>query len=223
MPKSPRTQEEKNSIKENILDTALRLITEEGFHNLSMRKIATRLGVTATTIYNYYSNKDELYFMIRTHGFESLYRSLEEAYRLHDTPQERVRACIRQYFQFGIDYPDYYDVMFVNKNVPKYLESVGTELEEAASLDKEAGLKTLFFMARLFKELCAGDPSFTDEDARYFTIRLWCELNGIVSLRNSRLLGEVEDNVDDLTERLLSDAFDRYIILRSRAAEYYFA
>jgi AcrR family transcriptional regulator len=210
MPKSPRTQEERNNIKENILDTALSLITDEGFRNLSMRKIASRLGVTATTIYNYYSNRDELYFMIRTHGFELLYRSLGEAYRSHDTPRERLKACIQHYFQFGIDYPDYYDVMFVNKNVPKYLESIGTELEEAASLDKEAGLKTLFFIVRLFKELYAGDPSFTDKDARYFTIGLWCELNGIVSLRNSRLLSEVEDNVEDLTERLISDAYNRF-------------
>ncbi len=210
MPKTPRTQEERNNVKESILDTALSLITDEGFRNLSMRKIASRLGVTATTIYNYYSNKDELYFMIRAHGFDLLYRSLEEACREHATPQERVKACIQQYVGFGIDYPDYYDVMFVNKNVPKYLESIGTELEKAASLDKEAGLKTLNFMARVFKELYGGDPSFCEEDARYLTIQVWCELNGIVSLRNSRLLYEVEENVGMLIEHLVSDVYDRF-------------
>jgi AcrR family transcriptional regulator len=210
MPKSPRTQEEINNVKENILDTALHLIADEGFQNLSMRKIASRLGVTATTIYNYYSNKDELYFMIRTHGFELLYQNLVEAYNDHTTPRERLKACVQSYTKFGIDYPDYYDVMFVNKNVPKYRESIGTELEGVASIDKEMGLKTLFFMARLFKELYASDHSFTDEDARYSTIQLWCELNGIISLSNSRLLHEVDDNVDTLIDRLVCDAYNRF-------------
>ena len=210
MPKSPRTREEINKVKENILDTALYLIADEGFQNLSMRRIASRLGVTATTIYNYYSNKDELYFMIRTHGFELLYQKLVEAYNDHSTPRERLQACIRSYIKFGIDNPDYYDVMFVNKNVPKYLESIGTELEGVASIDKETGLKTLFFIARLFKELYPGDRSFTDEDARYSTIRLWCELNGVVSLNNSRLLLEVDDDVETLIDRLVRDAYDRF-------------
>ena len=210
MPKSPRTREEINNVKENILDTALHLIADEGFQNLSMRRIASRLGVTATTIYNYYSNKDELYFMIRTHGFELLYQNLVEAYNDHRTPRERLKACIQSYIKFGVEYPDYYDVMFVNKNVPKYRESIGTELEDVASIDKEMGLKTLFFIARLFKELYPGDHSFTDEDARYSTIQLWCELNGIVSLSNSRLLHEVDDNVDTLIDRLVYDAYNRF-------------
>ena len=60
MPKTPMTKEEIENTRGRILDTALNIIIEEGFNNLSVRKIASRLGVTATTIYNYYTNKDEI-------------------------------------------------------------------------------------------------------------------------------------------------------------------
>lgn len=43
-----------------------------------MRKIASRLGFTATTIYNYYNNKDEINLMIRIKGFEKLYDMLKK-------------------------------------------------------------------------------------------------------------------------------------------------
>jgi AcrR family transcriptional regulator len=210
MPKSPRTQDEINNVKENILDTALHLIIDEGFQNLSMRKIASRLGVSATTLYNYFSSKDELYFMIRIHGFELLYQNLERVYREHDDTHARLRAFIECYIKFGIDYPDYYDVMFLNRNVPKYLESIGTELETIASRDKEMGLKTLFLCARVLKELYSSEIQFTDDDARYYTIQLWCEINGIVSLHNSRLLHEVEENIAGLIDRLAYDAYNRF-------------
>ena len=50
MPKAPMTKEEIEDTRERILDTALDIIIKDGFNNLSIRKIASRLGVTATTI-----------------------------------------------------------------------------------------------------------------------------------------------------------------------------
>jgi len=52
MPKVARSQEDREIIREKILDEALGLISESGFSSFSMRKLASRLGMTATTIYN---------------------------------------------------------------------------------------------------------------------------------------------------------------------------
>ncbi|MBN1532720.1 MAG: TetR/AcrR family transcriptional regulator [Spirochaetes bacterium] len=210
MPKVPRTVEEINNVKERILDTALRLIIEEGFPRLSMRKIASRLGITATTIYNYFASKDELYFMIRIHGFELLYSSFEEAYEENGEPRERLRAMIGRYVRFGIDYPDYYDVMFLNRTVPKYLECVGTPLEPVASRDLEMGLKTLSVAVRVLKELNEGDREFDDDEGRFRAIQLWCDMNGIIALRNSRLLNEVETDMEGLIGRLTDEVWERF-------------
>ncbi len=78
MPKAAWTRDKINNTKEKILDVALKLIIEEGFNKLSMRKIAARLGITAANIYNYYSSKDEINLMIRVRGFEMLFSMLSK-------------------------------------------------------------------------------------------------------------------------------------------------
>ncbi|HPA72807.1 MAG TPA: TetR/AcrR family transcriptional regulator [Spirochaetota bacterium] len=205
MPRAPRTQEAVDAFRQQILDAALKIIVEHGFDQLSMRKIAARLGVTATTIYNYYASKDELYFYIRIRGFELLYDCIEKAFQAHDDPFRKLPAVVAEYLRFGREYPDYYEVMFISRTVPKFLDCVGTSLEEVARREKDTALKPFLLIA-------AGIASHLGIDhgeARYLTTRLWTELNGIVSLHNSRLLHEVEDDVDGLVVRLAADICGR--------------
>ena len=61
MPKTTRAAEEVIGIKDRILETALQHLIEDGFEHFSMRKLAARLGMTAANIYNYFTNKDEIY------------------------------------------------------------------------------------------------------------------------------------------------------------------
>lgn len=205
MPRAPRTQEAVDAFRQDILDAALKIIIEHGFDELSMRKIASRLGVTATTIYNYYASRDELYFYIRIRGFELLYECLERAFAAHDDPLEKMRAVVEEYLRFGITYPDYYEVMFISRSVPKFLDCVGTPLEKVAGREKDTALKPFFLIAGGI----AGHLGIDNDEARYLTTQLWTELNGIVSLRNSRLLREVEDDVDGLVARLAADICGR--------------
>ena len=44
----------------DILEAAIYLFAEEGFHNVSTRKIAARAGVSEGTLFNYFSSKNEL-------------------------------------------------------------------------------------------------------------------------------------------------------------------
>ena len=205
MPRAPRTQEAVDAFRQQILDAALIIIIEHGFEYLSMRKIASRLGVTATTIYNYYASRDELYFYIRIRGFELLYECLDRAFTAHDDPLAKMRAVVEEYLRFGFRYPDYYEVMFISRSVPKFLDCVGTPLEEVARREKDTALKPFFLIAGGI----AGHLDIGNDEARYLTTQLWTELNGIVSLRNSRLLREVEDDVDGLVARLAADICGR--------------
>jgi len=93
---------------------------------MSMRKIASRLGVTATTLYNYYASRDELYFFIHIRGFELLFESIASTYKAKEDPYEKLCAVIEEYIRFGISNPDYYEVMFINRSVPKFLDCIGT-------------------------------------------------------------------------------------------------
>ena len=206
MPRISRTPDQVDAFRQEILAAALHLIIEHGFSELSMRKIASRLGVTATTIYSYYASRDELYFFIRIRGFEILFESIANVYKAKDDPYEKLRAAVGEYVRFGISNPDYYEVMFISRGVPKFLDCIGTPLEKVAGREKEKSIKTFLFIAQGIAE----DLNIPKAEARYLTIKLWTELNGVVSLLNSRLLREVEEHTETLVERLVVDICERF-------------
>jgi AcrR family transcriptional regulator len=219
MPRISRTPQQVEAFRQEILDAALQLIVKHGFSELSMRKIASQLGVTATTIYNYYASRDELYFFIRIRGFEILFEAIAHAYNAKNDPYEKLCAAVGEYVRFGIRNPDYYEIMFISRGVPKFLDCVGTPLSKVAGREKKKSIQIFLFIARGIAE----HLKISDAEARYLAIRLWTELNGIVSLLNSRLLREVEENTETMMKRLIADICERYhqlIIERSLENNY---
>ena len=51
--------------KQQIIDSAEKLIAESGFQGLSMHKLAKEAGVAAGTIYRYFSDKEDLLLQVR--------------------------------------------------------------------------------------------------------------------------------------------------------------
>jgi AcrR family transcriptional regulator len=208
MPRLRRSQQEIDAIKKEILDTALELIVKDGFQNLSMRRLASKLGMTATTIYNYFSNKDEINLMIRMNGFEMLYRQFERDYRDHDDPLTRLRAMIRSYFSFGIQYPNYYDLMF-NLNTPKYLDYVDTDLEPVARTEKEASLRNYDITRKAVAALFENQAGRSADAVLLKTVQLWCDAHGVISLFNSNFFQEIDARPSELIERLIEKVIGR--------------
>ena len=48
--------------KENILRTALEVFSKEGYHNSNLSLIAEASGISRPTVYQYFHNKDEIYY-----------------------------------------------------------------------------------------------------------------------------------------------------------------
>lgn len=209
MPRTPRTTEEVDNFKQQILDAAVKIITSEGFNKLSMRKIGSAIGVTATTLYNYYKNKDELYFYIRIRGFELLQQHFVNAFHSSGSSRDTIKALIEAYIMFGIRYPDYYEVMFINRNVPKFMDCIGTPLEEVGAKEKEIALKPFAYVIEKLQQFCEYEP----DEAYRTALQLWVECNGVVSLYNSRLIREVHNNPKDFVDSYVEILTQRYIPL----------
>lgn len=215
MPKAPMTAEMLEQTRERILDIALEIIIDEGFNNLSVRKIASRLGVTATTIYNYYTNKDELNLMIRMRGFEKLHNLLfQGALNLSDL-EARFAGMIRAYVAFGRSYPSYYDIMF-NLHTPKYLDYAGSDIEPVARQEKENALRCLSMFMEPIEAFLPEGGEAKQRFVLYKIVRFWSDLHGLVTLCNSRLLHEVLENVEDFIEHRIRELVAQITELKRR-------
>ncbi|MEN6422006.1 MAG: TetR/AcrR family transcriptional regulator [Smithella sp.] len=213
MPKLPMTKEEIENTRGRILDTALNIIIEEGFNNLSVRKIASRLGITATTIYNYYTSKDEINLMIRIRGFEKLYDLLTKRSVALKEIEDKYKAMIRAYVEFGLTYPSYYDIMF-NLHTPKYLDYVGTEIEPLAYQEKQNALKCISLFIEPVKAYIPARGKKKDKFVLYQVVKFWADLHGLVTLTNSRLFHEVLDDVDSFVKERSSEMIENFIHIK---------
>lgn len=204
MSRISRNSEEIRKIKKKILDAALAILFEEGFDDLSMRKLARKLGMTAPNIYNYYSGKDELYLTIQTQGFELLSTRFEQILSENALPVDRLSAMVDAYLDFGISNSDYYSIMFI-RDTPKYTDYIGTTLEPIAFVEKTAALKVADIVSSVIKTIAKKNSRIREEDASFHTIQIWTRLHGVISLYHSRVLQELEEDVLMMIKRLKED------------------
>ena len=78
---APRTKKQYAEIREGkrsiIMDSALELFAEEGFHSASISKIAARAGISKGLLYNYFDSKEDLIREIIEEGLNRLFVLLD--------------------------------------------------------------------------------------------------------------------------------------------------
>lgn len=202
MPKAQRNSQAIEAVKEEILAQAVDLIITDGYAGFSMRKLAQRLGFAAKTIYNYYQNKDELYLVILTRGFENLYERCAAAQRTHSGPLERIDAMVRAFLEFGLTESNFYNLMFT-WHVPKYNDYRDTRMEPTARVELETALRVSELFIRAIRD--CGDPGkpIGDQAARFLMIYFWIQLHGYIAGVNNTLLQYMHAQPLELAEQIL--------------------
>ena len=54
-------REERETRKSLIIDAAMDLFSQKDFHNIGMRDIAKRAGISAAAIYRYFPSRDDVF------------------------------------------------------------------------------------------------------------------------------------------------------------------
>src|SRR5438477_8163229 len=116
-----RQERDREAVRRAILDAARELFVSEGFNNVSIRKIAERIEYSPASIYSYFPSKDDIFFELAEEGFRILSgpESSACAQATSLAPLDRVRATFWRLYEFSRDYPQYFALMFVDRDVPR--------------------------------------------------------------------------------------------------------
>jgi len=164
---------ENGDLRRRILDTARHQLVQEGYQNLSMRKIADAIGYSATSIYLHFDGKDALLHALIHEGMMWLRDQLREAAIQHpDAPVRRLRALCRCFIEFGLDNPEYYEIMFQLR--PERMERYPPEKYREAR-------ENLDYFARALDE-GTEQGIFEVDDAKVSASTVWASLHGTISL-----------------------------------------
>jgi AcrR family transcriptional regulator len=116
-----RQDRERQAVTASILNAARDLFIAEGYPNVSIRKIAERIEYSPAAIYSYFASKDDIFLALAAEGFHRLDDKVRAAMTTGD-PVENVRGCWWAFYEFSQEQPAYFELMFVDRSVPKITE-----------------------------------------------------------------------------------------------------
>lgn len=192
-----RQGRDREAVRRAILDAARDLFVSEGFANVSIRKIAERIEYSPAALYSYFTSKDDIFFSLAEEGFRLLQGEPANDASLDALPPlDRVRAVFWTLYQFSVEHPQYFALMFLDRSVPR----INREYER-------------FAIAREVKaQIIAQVQSCIDQGGLPSTIPpmvafrlLTAGLIGVALLRLSDRLAPGE-NADDLARDVLNVA-----------------
>ncbi len=109
-----KTTDKRNS----IMQSALEVIAERGFHDAPIAKIAERAGVAAGTIYRYFENKDMLIIILNRELEEKINERLRKNYPVEQPLRERFTYMIRELLRYFVANPLHFRYMEQYYNSP---------------------------------------------------------------------------------------------------------
>jgi AcrR family transcriptional regulator len=193
VPHRPRRR--RKDLRAAILASARALCLAHGAAGISARKIAARIGCSATSIYLYYRNIDDVLHHLRMEG-HALLAATFAAVDARAPALDRVCAMGRAYHRFGLSHPAHYDLMFT--------------FRPAASPRRDVVQREMYTLMLLRDVVRSGVDTGeirADLDPMVATNALWAQIHGVTALAVSgMLLQTAVDHHAEVLEAILESA-----------------
>ena len=169
--------------RDRIVEEARDLYLTGGLSALSMRKVAERVGVSATALYRHFDDKEALLVAVVQAGFERFTSYLLRGLA-GKTPPERLARTGEGYLRFALEHSSYYRIMFMTSR-----EDFGfDQLPEASRQILARSFQLLVDRVRECQDagtLRAGEPE-------EIAVLIWAFVHGLVSLYLAGHMGPLD-------------------------------
>lgn len=178
----------KEETRASILEAAYKIVKEEGWQALSMRKIADEIEYTAPIIYEYFSNKEAILAELNKKGYLYLAKEMEEARNKHENPGEQLEAMWMAYWNFAFKKKELYQLMF------------GVQMNCCTMKKTPEGEAPAKLVTDAIRQLMNGKNLSENEVCRrYYTF--WSVVHGLVSINLVN-----QGSSDEINKQVLKDA-----------------
>jgi AcrR family transcriptional regulator len=190
--------------RDKLLHSARELLVEEGLSGVSMRRVATGSGVSATAIYRHFEDKDALLAAAVVESFRLFGSYLLDALE-QPTPEKRLRQMGQRYFDFALEHRHDYQLIFMTNCADLGL----SRLDETGKREISGTFQML--QDRIVE--CQKAGVVKKGDPRSLSAWVWSSIHGLAALiiTGNLDVGEKENAV--LIEQQL-DLIDRSLAVR---------
>lgn len=186
---------EKERIRASILATAMKLVKEDGWQSLSIRRIADAIEYSVPVIYDHFENKEFILFELGKEGFSILAEKLQKAKQKTEDPAEQLKLMAHAFWDFAFRYREYYQLMYGQGMTGCEIQKCIPERSNFRSMVNDP----------IVKLIQAGKKKDADPCLKYYTF--WSILHGLISMKNMRGSGVS----DEINKMVMEDAIAGFI------------
>jgi AcrR family transcriptional regulator len=113
-----RRDRERTEIRANMLAAVRETAAEDGWQNVSIRRIAERTEYSPTLLYQYFDSKEALIHEIRRVGYDDLLARLKLISKKGGDPKDQLRRMARANIDEAFDQPEVFKSMLGMDGTP---------------------------------------------------------------------------------------------------------
>ncbi|MGD0390006.1 MAG: TetR/AcrR family transcriptional regulator [Tepidisphaeraceae bacterium] len=98
--------------RRHIIETAVKLFSEQPFHKVRLDDVAEAAGVGKGTVYIYFKNKEELYYNLVYEGFANMVDRLQAQVKEPGLDAAgKLRTVVAGIIDYGTHHPQFFEVL----------------------------------------------------------------------------------------------------------------
>ncbi len=164
-------------LREEILDAAEALLVQTSdLDAVSIRAIATAVGITPPSIYMHFDHKEDLLMEVCERNFAELDRVIKQAGAKRRNSVEAVKAMGRAYVRFGLEHPEQYRFLFMTPTPDWAIDRMTERIDDLSGFGHVVAAV----------QRCIEEKAFVADDAFLVACGLWMGVHGITSLLISK-------------------------------------
>jgi AcrR family transcriptional regulator len=158
------------NLRNQLIESGIELINEEGLKGFSLRKVAVKCGVSNAAPYSHFKNIDDLISAMGEHVTESFMEKLHAAISGYEDNLDAIRLLGNAYIDFFVENPQYFQFLF-------YHSGITIDLDHENSNDYPPFALFRATAYRFFRS-----ANLPEKDYSKRLIALWSVVHGIASL-----------------------------------------
>jgi AcrR family transcriptional regulator len=106
-----RKERNRMNTHKDILHAAMRIVREEGYRSLSLRRLGDNIEFSPTAVYLYFENKEALLVDLARLGYQQLNANIEWNCKNVNGPGNRLKVILKTYWHFATHEKEIYLLM----------------------------------------------------------------------------------------------------------------
>ena len=159
-------------LRNALIEKGIEIVSKEGIHSFSLRKVAAACGVSHAAPYSHFQNKEELLEAMQLFITDRFSKLLEDTIQKNHNISEILKDMGIAYVSFFVDNPAYFQFLYSQSNI---------KIDLSLSIPDDQNYKPYIIYKNVVSELLE-QTHYSEGKQNDIIITIWAFIHGITSL-----------------------------------------